>query len=87
VKDTLVRPSKCPTCGKMLNAAMSVEGNHSPSPGMITVCVYCAEILTYDPAMRLQKPTVKEFLEIQLDSSWPLVERTVRMVKEKARFG
>lgn len=45
----------CPECNAVLSAAVHAAGGAArPSPGDITVCVYCATALQYDEALQPQ---------------------------------
>ena len=50
-----IKPSICPTCGKILDAVSAEDGTGSPEPGDITVCFYCGEILNFSDDMILEK--------------------------------
>jgi len=45
----------CPVCGKKLDSSSSLETSNAPREGDVTVCVYCAGVLTFDAGLRLQK--------------------------------
>lgn len=53
--DTRVPESSCPNCGKQLNAAMSTEGDHKPSPGDITICMDCRHLCAFAEDMNLRE--------------------------------
>lgn len=44
--------SECPMCGKLLDQASSLAA-HSPGPGDLAVCVYCASVLQFDDMLIL----------------------------------
>ena len=45
---------RCPACGHVLDAATSTEGDHAPAPGDLSVCAYCATVLTFDDGLRVE---------------------------------
>lgn len=48
-------PSRCPHCGKRLNAAGVVDGTAPlPRPDDLTICFGCGEALTFDRGLRLR---------------------------------
>lgn len=53
--DTRVKESKCPVCGKILDTASSIDGDHTPSPNDITLCMYCAALLIFNKDMTMSK--------------------------------
>ncbi len=73
----------CPTCGKLLDACTSAEGDSSPSPGDLSVCWYCGEILVFGKGMKQRKPTTAELIDMQRSTEWPLLERIARGVKSR----
>lgn len=45
--------TKCPKCGKTLDAAMGM-GDYSPRPGDVTVCNECESVLQYSESLHLR---------------------------------
>lgn len=49
IKDTTRLPaSKCPECGEKVDAATHVSSMEMPSPGDVSLCLYCGALLEYD---------------------------------------
>jgi hypothetical protein len=46
-------PTLCPTCGHKLDAATGLDHDHKPSPGDLSVCIQCGEILEFDEEIKL----------------------------------
>lgn len=44
----------CPSCNATLSGFSTAEGEHVPTPGDISVCVYCYEILEFTDSLGLQ---------------------------------
>lgn len=66
-KSLLVKQSACVNCGKTLDAACEVSEDgkdHGPSPGAITICVYCGHFMAFDDDMSVRELTDEEMLEI-----------------------
>ena len=42
--------ARCPTCGKLTDAATSIPPGRQPQPGDLSVCLYCAALLTFESA-------------------------------------
>lgn len=45
--------AKCPACGAEIDAATSVEGEHAPEEGSLTICIYCVAVSKYDAGLLL----------------------------------
>lgn len=57
---TSVKPSPCPQCGKICNAATPANGpgglaviGVTPSAGDVSICIYCGAFLQYGPELDL----------------------------------
>lgn len=66
---TMSRSSKlpytiCTNCAKVLDGASSIVGDHTPSPGDITVCIYCSHLMAYADDLTLREMTDAEMNEI-----------------------
>lgn len=55
---------KCPICGKELDSATSAHGNDRPSPGDISICIYCATILRFDENLKLGEFPQEELIAL-----------------------
>lgn len=65
-EDFRVKPTACPTCGKVLDAAISLYHKEPPEAGCLTVCIYCGTALKFDSAGGLQKLSDGDLAEIAL---------------------
>ncbi len=45
--------TKCSNCGEIMDAATSLRHNEAPEPGAITICLFCAALYQFNPAMGL----------------------------------
>jgi hypothetical protein len=62
-KDTWLPSSHCTGCGKLCNAAFSVEG-HLPNPGDFSVCLYCGHLMAFGVNFALRELTDAEMVEL-----------------------
>jgi hypothetical protein len=64
----ILPPSRCPNCGKVLDAATGVDekGLHQrlPAAGDFTVCIGCGHIMVFANDLTLRNPTAAEMREI-----------------------
>lgn len=56
---------KCPKCGAVLNRATSINEEHTPEPGHLTICFNCIEICKFDMELKLMSLTRGELSEIK----------------------
>ena len=77
------RPSLCPSCGHLLNAAGIVDPHEptwrAPEGGDTTVCAACAAVLVFQPDLSLRNATPLELAELLAD---PDVLRTIAAIRE-----
>ena len=80
---------KCISCGKTLNAASAVDADGRPSPGDISVCVYCGKIMIYGKDMALRELTEIEKMEILRDMEMfdriEAMQQAAKRLKPEAR--
>lgn len=63
------RPRCCPACQTVVDGAMAMDGSQAlPSPGDVTVCVYCARVLIFT-ADGLRLPTFDEIEKLAEDEN------------------
>lgn len=43
----------CLVCNTKLNCATSIDGEHIPAPGDLSICIHCGEYLHYESDMKL----------------------------------
>jgi hypothetical protein len=64
---TIEVSGSCPYCGKKFDLTSDLEGENTPEPGNITICLGCAGVLIFGDNMEPKKPDpeeLKEFLKI-----------------------
>lgn len=54
----------CPGCGKRIDAATSIDGEASPTPGDVTVCAFCASVLMFEPGLSLRRVSDQELAQL-----------------------
>jgi len=60
--------SDCPNCGEHLDACSGVEAHgKAPSPGDITVCLYCGHLMAFTDILGLRVLTEAELNEVSDD--------------------
>jgi predicted RNA-binding Zn-ribbon protein involved in translation (DUF1610 family) len=75
---------KCPKCGKKLDSASSVKGNHKPEAGDFTVCISCNSILTFETGLTLSMASDAELRKLSPAELFDLV-RTQTAIREMHR--
>ena len=73
MKTTRHKLTPCLNCGKELDAASGLEHDSTPSPGDMTVCLYCHHVMVYESELTLRNPTDAEVVEIAGDPSLLIV--------------
>lgn len=72
---TLIGPSRrlasaprCPSCRRTLDGYAMLGGDLAPTPGDITICGYCGELMIFDgDPLVLRRPTGREYAELTAD--------------------
>jgi hypothetical protein len=68
---TRIGPRLCPYCGYHFDAVGTAEGGPgAPVEGDVTVCLNCAEVLTFEAADGLRKLTPEEQAALKDDPDW-----------------
>lgn len=59
----------CLNCGEMMDGATAVgeEGRVMPSPGDVTVCLYCGHLMMFDDQLAFRNPSDAEIIELAGD--------------------
>ena len=71
----------CLNCGKLIDGATSVDGNHSPAPGDVTICIYCGHLMVFDLTVR--KPNDAELEELAGDKYILAIQKARGFLKEE----
>lgn len=67
MKTTRLAPVSCPTCGKNLDAATHPTEDVSPSPGDVTICYGCQDILIFTDELGLRNVTEEDIPDLPLE--------------------
>lgn len=59
--------SCCTACGRMCDAAMTIDADESPQPGDVTVCLTCGHVMSFDNNLGLRELTSEEAYNIAGD--------------------
>lgn len=70
--------SACLDCGKELNGATAVDHRDPPSPGAITICIYCGHIMALGDDLHLRQLTDEEMIGVAGDPRIVAVQRARR---------
>lgn len=54
MKTTKLGTDYCPSCDGILDTCTSTDGEEVPSPGDVTLCFYCGEVLQFTDDMSTQ---------------------------------
>jgi hypothetical protein len=73
--DSRVPPSACLSCGALNDAATGVNNDARPSPGDVTVCLYCGHIMVFSDDLLMRNPTAAEIHQIAGDPRILMVQR------------
>ncbi len=79
---TILPDDRCPSCGYTLDACSMAPGNdrEAPSPGDISLCFGCGEVLYFDLSMHHQL-----FPRVRLDGLEPELLHIIRVGQEAIR--
>jgi hypothetical protein len=66
-KDYKIEGCRCLSCKQLVDGATCVEGDRRPTPGDITVCIFCGHIMAYDAGDKLRELTREEQISIAGD--------------------
>ena len=56
----------CPYCGHLIDAHSTKDG--TPSPGDISICFYCGEVMIFSKYLSLIKCTDKDYFDMDSDT-------------------
>lgn len=70
--------SRCPSCGKKLDACEMLNGDNKPDPGDVSVC-FCGHVMIFGEDLKLREPNDREIYDIAGD---PALLQAQRMIAE-----
>lgn len=69
IQGQLSTKPNCPSCGKKLDGFSTNLTENRPSPGAVTICAYCRDVLQFTDKMTLRKADPEVIEEVMLDVS------------------
>ncbi len=85
VKDMKIVESKCPTCGKKLNAAKALEEQSTPVAGDISICFYCGSILSFQEDLSMKRMDIDELLSLPKDLQETLRKALMSLTEDRLK--
>jgi hypothetical protein len=82
VTTTRLPASHCLNCGKQLDAASDLEGERTPCPGDVTVCIDCGHVMAFADDMTMRALTDAEMIEVAGDCDLLKVQRALAAIKK-----
>ena len=79
-----IKKSDCLSCGKTLDAAKGVDGAVRPTPGSISICLYCGHIAAYAKNLALRELTDKEIIEVAGNPAIIAIQKARGLMPKKA---
>lgn len=61
------KSSRCPACLHQLDGATSTFGDHVPSPGDATVCLYCSTVSIFQTDLTLRQARRADYRKMPPD--------------------
>jgi hypothetical protein len=87
-KNRHMPPTVCLGCGQRIDGATYVgEGDSSPDPGSITVCIYCGHIQAYDESLKLRELLPEEQLIVAGDARILAIQRARALAEKMEKKG
>jgi len=74
---------KCLACGVQVDAVTAAFGDHTPTPGDMTLCLYCGHIMAFANDLRLRELTDAEAHAIAGDRKILAVQKARQEVMKK----
>lgn len=59
-----IPPCQCPVCGYHVDSAADIEGDSQPSPGDVSICFKCGEILVFNPDLTQSQAPLDSLLKL-----------------------
>ncbi len=86
--ESKTKPSSCPDCGTVVDAARSVGGEARPEGGDWTVCGHCGVWLVFTGYLGVRRPTDRELagLPQEVFDLLAAATRLIKKIPEEVRF-
>lgn len=89
-RGSIVPESACPSCNKVMDRATSISEDYAvPTPGSLSICICCGELLEYSSSLHLQmlsKETLEE-VKIKAPKIYRQLIKAQRMVRRRNKEG
>jgi len=72
----------CPCCSRDINAASSIDGDHRPEPGDVSICGYCGAILEFNTDLSLKVASTDTLREVP-DEALTHLLRIQKLIEER----
>lgn len=84
MKSILNPDNTCPNCKRLTECQSSIDGDHIPVEGDISVCLYCQCILVFDQDLYTVNPSRKQIDELKEDKElWSKIHKLRYYIKEE----
>lgn len=80
-----LEPYSCPSCNYQMDAATSVEGDHTPQAGDLSMCLNFGELLRFTETLKVAKLSALEFGALNQDTQSTL-RKGRRIIIERGAF-
>jgi len=85
--DTPVPEHRCPKCQELLEVVSSFAGER-PSPGAISICAYCGQVLIITEGLGSRKATPEEIEEQRAcNPEFRLMEASLASLRKQNKAG
>lgn len=80
--------SLCPECGYKMDGTAAAAAEHlMPQAGDVSVCLNCGQLLLFEEAMTMRKPTREEVAElIRHRENWGTIERVQLYIVKRGKI-
>jgi hypothetical protein len=75
----------CLNCNVVVDGARCVDGDGSPSPGDVTMCIYCGHVMAFSEGLGMRELTDAEMQEIAGDPRLVAVGKAVGLLKRRTK--
>jgi hypothetical protein len=83
--DHLMPGCNCLNCGKHLDGASAINDDGMPSPGDITLCIYCGHIMAFADDLSFRELNDEEMHEVAGDKRIIAVQWARAEVKKRSK--
>ncbi len=79
---TRTTPAHCKGCLKTIDAHTAVEGDHVPTVGDLSICLYCGRISMFDPDLNLSPMSKEELEQMRVEDfeNWRTLQRASALI-------